>query len=65
MSIEKDLNMDNKRKSEKNFLFEVLSTVVTIASTLILPRLFLVSYGSEVNGLVNSLQQFLVYLGLF
>lgn len=57
--------MDNLKKSKKIFLFELLSQVVTIAFGLALPHLFLVNYGSEVNGLLNSLQQFLVFLGLF
>lgn len=62
---EKDHKMDNRRKSLKNLFYNALGQVVTIAFGLILPRLFIVSYGSEVNGLLNSLSQFLVYLSLF
>lgn len=43
----------------------MVSQAVTIVFGLILPRLFLVNYGSEVNGLLDSLRQLLVYLGLF
>lgn len=57
--------MNNRRKSHKNFWYSVLGETVTIAIGLLLPRLYLVNYGSEVNGLLNSLSQFLVYLGLF
>lgn len=57
--------MNNKQKSIRIFLYSSLSQVVTIGFGLVLPRLFLVGYGSEVNGLLNSLSQFLVCLGLF
>lgn len=57
--------MSNRKKSLKNFIFSLLSQGITIALGLILPRLWIVSYGSEVNGLLSSLSQFLVYLGLF
>lgn len=57
--------MNNRKKSLKNLLYSVLGQAVTIAFGLILPRLFIVSYGSEVNGLLTSLRQVLVYLNLF
>lgn len=57
--------MNNRIKSLKNLFYNTVSQVVTIAFGLLLPRLFVVSYGSEVNGLLSSLNQLLVYLGLF
>lgn len=57
--------MNNRTKSLKNLIFSLLSQIITIGLGLILPRLWIVSYGSEVSGLLNSLSQFLVYLGLF
>ncbi len=57
--------MDNKRKSITNLICMALSQAVAIAFGMILPRLFVVSYGSEVNGLLNSLNNFLVCLNLF
>lgn len=57
--------MSNRKKSLKNLIFSVLSQLITIGLGLIIPRLWIVSYGSEVNGLLSSLSQFLVYLGLF
>lgn len=57
--------MSNRKKSIKNLLYSVLSQIITIAFGLILPRLWVVSYGSEVNGLLSSLSQLLVYLNLF
>lgn len=38
---------------------------VTIISGFIIPRIILVTFGSEVNGLVSSLNQFLNYITLF
>lgn len=57
--------MSNRKKSLKNLIFSLSSQIITIGLGLILPRLWIVSYGSEVNGLLSSLSQFLVYLGLF
>ena len=57
--------MSNSTKSVKNLIFSLFGQIITIALGLILPRLWIVSYGSEVNGLLSSLSQFLVYLGLF
>ena len=57
--------MDNKQKSIKNLVYTALSQLISIAFGLILPRLFVTSYGSEVNGLLNSLGNFLVCLSLF
>lgn len=57
--------MNNGQKSIKNFIYQAIGQVVSIAFGLILPRLFVTSYGSEVNGLLNSLSNFLVCLNLF
>lgn len=57
--------MDNRKKGLKNVFYSALGQGITIAFGFLLPRLFVVSYGSEVNGLLTSLSQFLVYLGLF
>lgn len=57
--------MEFRKKSINNLLYSALGQLITVAFGLILPRLWVVSYGSEVNGLLSSLSQFLVYLGLF
>ena len=57
--------MGKRKKSRQNFIFATLNQIITLVFGLLLPRLFLVGYGSEVNGLLNSLSQILVYLGLF
>lgn len=55
----------NRVRSLKNLLYSAVGQIVTITVGLILPRLFIISYGSETNGLLSSVTQFLVYLGLF
>jgi len=60
-----ECDMGNKEKSIKNLFFSAVGQIVTIIVGLILPRLYMIEYGSEVNGLLNSLNQFLVYLSLF
>lgn len=57
--------MDNREKSLKNLFYNALGQAVTITFGLVLPRLYIVSYGSEVNGLLSSLNQVLAYLSLF
>ena len=54
----------NARKGIYNVLFGVVSQVVTIALGIVIPRLFLVSFGSEMNGLLNSVSQLYIYMGL-
>lgn len=55
----------NRTKSIKNIIFSLLGQVVTISIGLLLPRLYVVTFGSEVNGLLNSVNQYIIYLGLF
>lgn len=53
-----------REKSFKNFIFGVLSFVITTSLGIIIPRLFLLSYGSEVNGLITSVKQIFSYFTL-
>lgn len=57
--------MNNRSKSLKNLAYLLLNQVITITLGLLLPRLFIINYGSEVNGLLTSLNQLLAYLSLF
>lgn len=43
----------------KNTVASLIAQIITLICGFILPRLFLQHYGSEVNGLVNSISQFL------
>ena len=59
-----------KKKIKNNItLLNVISNVilqfVTIISGFIIPRIILTNFGSEVNGLVSSLNQFLNYISIF
>jgi hypothetical protein len=47
-----------------NLLAALILSLVTAISGLILPKLFIMTYGSDVNGLISSIKQFLVYLAL-
>lgn len=53
-----------KKKVGLNFLFNILSTVISLVLGIIIPRLFIVSLGSETNGLVTSVAQIYAYIGL-
>ncbi len=52
------------RKVKLNFIFGIAGQIVTLAIGIILPRLFITSFGSEVNGFINSLNQVFVYVAL-
>ena len=57
--------MDSKtKKSSKNIITGFLNQIVTIAFGILIPRLVLVNLGSESNGLLNSINQLLVYVAL-
>ncbi|QTE67032.1 polysaccharide biosynthesis C-terminal domain-containing protein [Clostridiales bacterium] len=49
------------KKQMKNTIWSVIQHVVVIVCGLILPREVLVYYGSEMNGVVHSISQFLSY----
>lgn len=54
-----------KSRTKKLFLntiFSILLEFVTLICGLILPRLILGTFGSDVNGLVNSITQFLAFI---
>jgi len=53
------------KRSFYNIAFGFLSQLMTIAFGLVIPRLFLVNFGSEVNGFMSSITQIFVYLSIF
>ena len=57
--------MNKKKKVIYNLLYSFLGQIITICIGLLLPRLFVINYGSEVNGLINSISQIFVYMALF
>lgn len=54
----------NAGRGIKNIIYGLLSQVVTMAISLVVPRLVLVNLGSEVNGLTHSISSVFVYLSL-
>ena len=56
--------MKNSQKIKYNLIVGMGSQLVTILLGIVIPRLTLVNYGSEVNGLLNSITQIYSYLGL-
>ena len=54
----------NTALAKKNVITSILYQLVTVAYGLVIPRLVLSSFGSEVNGLTSSLSQFLNYISL-
>lgn len=52
------------KKLKYNTITSLLLEVVTIISGFILPRLFISEYGSSINGLVNSIAQFISVITL-
>ena len=56
--------MNNGKKIKYNLIIGFLSQFVTIALGVVVPRLILTSYGSEVNGLISSVTQIYSYIAL-
>ena len=48
----------------KNVITTLLLQIITIISGLIIPKLIICTYGSDVNGLIVSITQFLGYITL-
>ena len=59
------MGRNDKRRVASNFVSSLFGYALSITIGLILPRFFTLTYGSEVNGLIGSVNQFVVYLGLF
>lgn len=60
--------MDNeirKKRYKLNTIFGLSQTIVSMVCGLILPRLILSTYGSSVNGLINSISNLLSFISLF
>lgn len=53
-----------KKRGIYNFITDVASQIIAIALGIIIPRLFLTSFGSEMNGFLNSIGQVFAYMGL-
>ena len=49
---------------KKNIITSLICQIITIIYGLLVPRLILDAFGSEVNGLVSSISQFLNYITL-
>ena len=47
-----------------NIICSLFSQLIAIVSGFLIPRLILLNFGSEVNGLVSSIGQFLSYVSL-
>jgi len=54
----------NKKRSLYNISVGIISQIISIALGIIIPRLFLLSYGSEVNGFLNTITQIFAYFSL-
>ena len=56
--------MNNIKKSKVNFLVSLIYQIVAIVLGLMIPRIAMIGYGSNINGLLSSAIQFVGYLSL-
>ena len=56
--------MSKKSKSIKIFICGIVSQFTILILGIIIPRLFIVNYGSEINGFLSSVRQIFVYVAL-
>lgn len=59
------VKMSNFDKSKKNVIFSLGAQLLSMCVGILLPRVILVGYGSEVNGLLNSVTQIIAYMAIF
>lgn len=53
-----------KKKSIINVLTDMFGQIVILLISIILPKLYIDSFGSEINGLISSINNLLVYINL-
>ena len=53
-----------KRKTVNNIIYGFGTKMLTMILGILIPRLFIVSYGSETNGLLSTITQIFTYLAL-
>ena len=58
------INMTREKKAQYNIITNILLQMALAISGFLIPRLILSAYGSTVNGLINSIAQFLTYAAL-
>lgn len=56
--------MSNTKKTSYNIVTDVIGKLLLIVISIIIPKLYIDYYGSELNGLLNSLNGIFVYLNL-
>lgn len=57
-------NRSNVRKSSYNIATDAVGRILAIVISIIIPKLYIDNYGSDYNGLLNSLNGIFVYLNL-
>lgn len=60
--IDEDDMQTNKKTVSKNILYALVLQFVTLLSGFIVPKIIMHYFGSEINGLVSSINQFLSYI---
>ncbi len=58
------MNNSRTKNATLNIVFAILLQIVTFIRGLILPRIIIPTYGSDVNGMISSITQFLSYISL-
>ena len=58
------MSSEKTKKIRNNLFFGLFNQLLIFALGLIIPRLILTSYGSEVNGLLSTVTQIFTYVGL-
>ena len=58
------MNNSRTRNASLNIIFSLLLQAVTFVRGIVLPRIIIPQYGSEMNGLISSITQFLTYISL-
>ena len=52
------------KKGMKNVIYSIVGQIIILVIGIMIPRLVIVSYGSETNGLISSISTIITYLSL-
>ncbi len=55
---------ENRKKVKSNMIYGFAGQIVILIISIVLPRLLIVSFGSDMNGLVSSISQIFTYIAL-
>lgn len=58
------MSINKNKRTTYNIVISILGQIITIACGMLIPKLYIVNFGSQVNGFLSSVNQVFVYIAL-